>query len=336
MDRLLYGPSIRSDLIPQWTTRAAGCGRSGYAPENLNKELVVRYCNQILGILMNCLDYHNLGCPNDGQNGRFGKSITSSEYLTSLKNKKKKRSSSNECERETRNESELILESLQSFSKLLNSLPGYKFHPFQVTAAVRIKLLFSQEDPHLRRSSIQLLGDLATSLGQETNLEAFKEQIQGNLITSLLHLCDPDVYVVKACKSTIQKVGPYLDCPKVNRIIQECLGDDTDLMFTDFIREIIKRMLSLQRPGPTSLSKNDRNSGGGRMCRHGSSPLWAQYSVGPDTSVDGSGRFLYLFDQGQCREQTGGFNRKPIGDDFGCPAGPELLGAEDRGMPRRI
>ncbi|XP_050312886.1 maestro heat-like repeat-containing protein family member 1 [Anthonomus grandis grandis] len=143
------------------------------------------------------------------------------------------------CEK---NESELILESLQSFSKLLNSLPGYKFHPFQVTAAVRIKLLFSQEDPHLRRSSIQLLGDLATSLGQETNLEAFKEQIQGNLITSLLHLCDPDVYVVKACKSTIQKVGSYLDCPKVNRMIQDCLGDDTDSMFTDFIGELIKRM----------------------------------------------------------------------------------------------
>ncbi|XP_050312814.1 maestro heat-like repeat-containing protein family member 1 isoform X3 [Anthonomus grandis grandis] len=234
------GPFIRSDLIPQRTlvvafftylikdnveskqavlienllemildvqldqsclVRKIGVQGLGYAAENLSKELVVRYCNQILGILMNCLDYHNLG-----------------------------------------NESELILESLQSFSKLLNSLPGYKFHPFQVTAAVRIKLLFSQEDPRLRRSSIQLLGDLATSLGQETNLEAFKEQIQGNLITLLLHLCDPDVYVVKACKSTIQKVGPYLDCPEVNRMIQECLGDDTDLMFTDFIREIIKRM----------------------------------------------------------------------------------------------
>ncbi|XP_050313820.1 uncharacterized protein LOC126748546 [Anthonomus grandis grandis] len=240
MDRLLYGPIIRSDLIPQRTlvvafftylikdnveskqavlienllemildvqldqscwVRNIEVQGLGYTPENLNKELVVRYCNQILGILMNCLDYHNLG-----------------------------------------NESELILESLQSFSKLLNSLPGFKFSSFQVTGAVRIKLLFSQEDPGLRRSSIQLLGDLATSLGQKTNLEVFKEQNQENLITLLLHLCDPDVYVVKASKSTIQKVGPYLDFPEVYRMIQECLGDDTDLMFTDFIKELIKRI----------------------------------------------------------------------------------------------
>ncbi|XP_050315192.1 uncharacterized protein LOC126749532 [Anthonomus grandis grandis] len=93
------------------------------------------------------------------------------------------------------NESELILESLQSFSKLLNSLPGYKFSPFQVTAAVRIKLLFSQEDPRLRRSSIQLLGDLATSLGQETNLEAFKDRVRSKG-TSSLYSC---IYALQTC-----------------------------------------------------------------------------------------------------------------------------------------
>ncbi|XP_050315242.1 uncharacterized protein LOC126749574 isoform X1 [Anthonomus grandis grandis] len=139
--------------MSSWT-RAAGCGRSGYAPENLNKELVVRYCNQILGILMDCLDYHNLG-----------------------------------------NESELILESLQSFSKLLNSLPGYKFSSFQVTGAVRINLLFSQEDPRLRRSSIQLLGDLTTSFGQETNLEAFKDRVRSKG-TSSLYSC---IYALQTC-----------------------------------------------------------------------------------------------------------------------------------------
>lgn len=91
----------------------------------------------------------------------------------------------------------MILESLLTFSKLLNALDGYKFHSFQVTAAVRIKLLFGQEDCHLRRASFQLLGDLAGSLGPDANIEAFKEQIQGNLISLLLHLCDPDIYVVK-------------------------------------------------------------------------------------------------------------------------------------------
>lgn len=84
-----------------------------------------------------------------------------------------------------------------SFSKLLTTLEGYKFNSFQVTAAVRIKPLLGQEDVNLRRASFTLLGDLTSSLNSEANLEAFKEQIQGNLITLMLHLCDPDIYVVK-------------------------------------------------------------------------------------------------------------------------------------------
>lgn len=96
-----------------------------------------------------------------------------------------------------RNESAVILEGMLSFSKLLTTLEGYKFSSFQVTAAVRIKPLLGQEDVNLRRASFTLLGDLTSSLNSEANLEAFKEQIQGNLITLMLHLCDPDIYVVK-------------------------------------------------------------------------------------------------------------------------------------------
>ncbi|XP_050305040.1 uncharacterized protein LOC126742433 [Anthonomus grandis grandis] len=91
-------------------------------------------------------------------------------------------------------------------------------------------------DPVIRRS-----GNISWPGDQFGGIQGSSE-IQGNVITLLLHLCDPDVYVVKACKSTIQKVGPYLDFPEVYRMMQECLGDDTDLMFTDFIKELIKRM----------------------------------------------------------------------------------------------
>lgn len=90
---------------------------------------------------------------------------------------------------------------MQSFSKLLITLAGYKFSSFQVTAAVRIKPLLGQEDVNLRRASFTLLGDLTNSLNSEANLEAFKEQIQGNLVTLMLHLCDPDMYVVKVSKT---------------------------------------------------------------------------------------------------------------------------------------
>ncbi|KAH1014351.1 hypothetical protein HUJ04_003198 [Dendroctonus ponderosae] len=181
--------------------RKIGLQGLGYAAENLGKELVSRYCNQILGVLMNSLDYNNIG-----------------------------------------SESEVILESLLTFSKLLNALEGYKFHLFQVTAAVRIKLIFGQEDVQLRRAAFQLLGDLTSSLNPDTNMEAFKEQIQGNLITLLLHLCDQDIYVIKACKYTLRKVAPHLDSPDVNRMIQEHLIDEANLHYADFIRDLIKVM----------------------------------------------------------------------------------------------
>lgn len=41
--------------------RKIGLQGLGYAAENLGKELVSRYCNQILGVLMNSLDYNNIG-----------------------------------------------------------------------------------------------------------------------------------------------------------------------------------------------------------------------------------------------------------------------------------
>lgn len=79
-------------------------------------------------------------------------------------------------------------------------MEGQKFSSFQITAAVRIKPLLSQEDVELRRAAFRLLGDLPLSLNNDdSKSEAFKEQIQGNLITLLLHLCDPDFQVVKVC-----------------------------------------------------------------------------------------------------------------------------------------
>ncbi|CAH0557118.1 unnamed protein product [Brassicogethes aeneus] len=140
------------------------------------------------------------------------------------------------------NESSVILEGMQTFSKLLTALEGYKFSSFQVTAAVRIKPLLGQEDVHLRRASFKLLGDLTASLNSEANMEAFKEQIHGNVITLMLHLCDPDVTVIKACKYTLRKVGPHLNSPKVNCMIQEHLIDEANLHFSDFIKDLIKLM----------------------------------------------------------------------------------------------
>lgn len=86
-------------------------------------------------------------------------------------------------------------------------MEGQRLSTFQVTAAVRIKPLLGQEDVDLRRAAFRLLGDLPSSLNIEQHQsEAFKEQIQGNLITLLLHLCDPDTEVVKVCNIRVMNV----------------------------------------------------------------------------------------------------------------------------------
>jgi hypothetical protein len=142
------------------------------------------------------------------------------------------------------NESDVILEGMLSFSKLLTTLEGRKFSTCQVTAAVRIKPLLDHEDVLLRRASFRLLGDLALSLGPDVNIEAFREQVQGNLVTLILHLCDPDVHVIKACKYTLRKVAIYLESPKVNSMIQEHLIDEANLHYVDFVKDLIKIMVS--------------------------------------------------------------------------------------------
>ncbi|XP_056636032.1 maestro heat-like repeat-containing protein family member 1 [Diorhabda sublineata] len=181
--------------------RKLGLRGLGYAAEHLSYELVSRHCNPILGVLMNSLDYNNIGV-----------------------------------------ESAVILEGMLSFSKLLTTMEGCKFSSFQVTAAVRIKPLLDQEDVNLRRAAFRLLGDLTQSINSEGNLEAFREQIHGNVVTLLLHLSDPDIYVVKACKYTLRKIGPYLEGSKVNSMIQEHLIDEANLHFNDFVRDFIKLM----------------------------------------------------------------------------------------------
>lgn len=80
------------------------------------------------------------------------------------------------------------------FSKLLNVVDQKHLKHSQVTAAVRIKPLLQHENPALREASFRLLGNLADSIGPD---DAFKEQINGNLIALLLHLCDDDAEVVK-------------------------------------------------------------------------------------------------------------------------------------------
>lgn len=51
---------------------------------------------------------------------------------------------------------------------------------------------------------------------------------------------------LQACKYTLRKVAPYLDSLGVNSMIQEHLIDEANLHYTDFIKDLIKLMVSLE------------------------------------------------------------------------------------------
>ncbi|KAI4464663.1 maestro-related heat domain-containing [Holotrichia oblita] len=136
-------------------------------------------------------------------------------------------------------ESEVVYEAMLSFSKLLHAVNDKHLNQCQVTAAVRIKPLLQQENNSLRQASFRLLGDLASSIVAD---DAFQEQVNGNLITLLLHLSDEDPEVIKACKYSMRKVGQFLDCPPVNAMIQEHLIEEAVLHFAQFVIDFIKIM----------------------------------------------------------------------------------------------
>nr|XP_022903178.1 maestro heat-like repeat-containing protein family member 1 [Onthophagus taurus] len=135
-------------------------------------------------------------------------------------------------------DSDVVLQAMLSFSKLLKVVQENHLNQCQVMAAVRIKPLLQQDNSNLRRASFCLLGDLANSI--KGSDEAFQEQVNGNLITLILHLCDDDLDVVKSCKYALRKSGHFLRSTKVNQMIQEHILEDGSLQFIQFISDFIK------------------------------------------------------------------------------------------------
>lgn len=84
-----------------------------------------------------------------------------------------------------------------SFSKMLHGVDERNLESIQVSAAVRIKAFYEKDDSKLRCAAFRLFGDLARTFTKGARGDAFKEQIDGNFISLLLHLCDEDAEVVR-------------------------------------------------------------------------------------------------------------------------------------------
>lgn len=94
-------------------------------------------------------------------------------------------------------ETNIPLEAMLSFSKMLHGVDERHLQTIQVSTAVRIKAFYERDDAKLRCAAFRLFGDLAKSFGKDASGEAFREQIDGNFVSLLLHLIDEDAEVIK-------------------------------------------------------------------------------------------------------------------------------------------
>ncbi|XP_053688196.1 maestro heat-like repeat-containing protein family member 1 [Sabethes cyaneus] len=153
------------------------------------------------------------------------------------------------------------LESMRGLSKILQTLPQDKFEMFQVSLAIRIKPFFENVSTELRESAILLFGDLcrpkmpAPTAGEDqvpppnesgrlengsSTSESLIEQMKANLCSLLLHLCEENNLIARACKITLKHVCALLGTTKMNQLAQNHLLEHGQLQYNNFIKDFTK------------------------------------------------------------------------------------------------
>lgn len=141
-------------------------------------------------------------------------------------------------------------------------------------------IVFLQEEPSLRKTSIVLFGNLA-KFSSRSGEDAYFEQILYGLVTLLLHLQDPKPEVIKvralarrdhilfpsagkvpqlnscpslqACKFALRMCGPTMSCPVLCEMFQNHLHEERSLHYGEFMNDVCKHLVSDWPPGFPAL-----------------------------------------------------------------------------------
>uniref|UniRef100_A0AAZ3S6M6 Maestro heat-like repeat family member 1 n=1 Tax=Oncorhynchus tshawytscha TaxID=74940 RepID=A0AAZ3S6M6_ONCTS len=93
------------------------------------------------------------------------------------------------------------------------------------------------ENDEIRCASIMLLGNLSKFGSGEP---VFKDQIHNVLVSLLLHLSDPNLQVVKACKYAMRVCAPVVGSELITTMFQNHLHEDKSLHYGEFINDLTK------------------------------------------------------------------------------------------------
>ncbi|XP_075705125.1 maestro heat-like repeat-containing protein family member 1 isoform X2 [Rhinoderma darwinii] len=133
-------------------------------------------------------------------------------------------------------------EAMSNLSLLLPHVQDSDMHSLLIHTAIRIRPFFDHEREELRRASIVLFGNL-TKFSSGSGEEVLFEQILSGLVTLLLHLQDPKLEVVKACKFALQMCAPSLNNQGLADMFTSHLHPDRALHYGEFMNNVCKHLL---------------------------------------------------------------------------------------------
>lgn len=140
-------------------------------------------------------------------------------------------------------EQKIMLEAVNGLTTLLAQANEHDVNSFIVTVSLRLRNMFEKDKGEVRAAAFKLFGDLA-KFGHGECKDAFVEQAMNNLITLLVHLNEDDRQVVKACKTTLKKLGPLLGSEEMNNMFQKHLPSESYLHYAEFINDLSKVMVN--------------------------------------------------------------------------------------------
>ncbi|XP_062848509.1 maestro heat-like repeat-containing protein family member 1 isoform X2 [Trichomycterus rosablanca] len=134
----------------------------------------------------------------------------------------------------------ITLEAMSGMSKVLVYLDQKNVHMLVVYIFMKIRPFLENENDEIRCASIMLLGNLSRfGVGEPV----FKDQIHNVLVSLLLHLNDPSVQVVKACKYAMRVCAPAVGSEQINTMFQNHLHEEKSLHYGEFINDLIKYII---------------------------------------------------------------------------------------------
>uniref|UniRef100_A0A674EI80 Maestro heat like repeat family member 1 n=1 Tax=Salmo trutta TaxID=8032 RepID=A0A674EI80_SALTR len=136
----------------------------------------------------------------------------------------------------------ITLEAMSGLSKVLLYLDKKNVQLLVVYIFMKIKPFLESvsRNDEIRCASIMLLGNLSKFGSGEP---VFKDQIHNVLVSLLLHLSDPNLQVVKACKYAMRVCAPVVGSELITTMFQNHLHEDKSLHYGEFINDLTKYII---------------------------------------------------------------------------------------------